>query len=96
MKSGQILAEYCLNVVDDDYIVQTGMSGNSRSRLFPGTRASDSRSQILGMDFFIPFPFPNFGNGIVSFHSHFRIWHFIVGIGVGNLKRNGGLLPVSI
>ena len=44
-----------------------GGSGNSRSRLFPRMKASDSRSRIMGMDFFIPFLFPNFGNGI--FHS---------------------------
>ena len=43
------------------------MSGNSRSRSFPRMEASDSRSRTLGMDFFIPFPFPNFGN--VFFHS---------------------------
>ena len=29
--------------------------------------ASDSLSRTLGMDFFIPFPFPNFGNGFFSF-----------------------------
>ena len=45
----------------------TGVSGNSRSRSFPRMEASDSRSRTLGMDFFIPFPFPNFGNGF--FHS---------------------------
>ena len=44
-----------------------GVSGNSRSRSFPRMEASDSRSRTLGMDFFIPFPFPNFGN--VFFHS---------------------------
>ena len=32
--------------------------------------ASDSLSRTLGMDFFIPFPFPNFGNWIFSFPSH--------------------------
>ena len=45
----------------------SGVSGNSRSRSFPRMEASDSRSRTLGMDFFIPFPFPNFGN--VFFHS---------------------------
>ena len=49
--------------------------------------ASDSHSQIVGMDFFhslpvpelwewiffIPFPFPNFGNGFFSFPSRSRI-----------------------
>ena len=53
----------------------------SRSREFLGMIASDSHSRIVGMDFFhslpvpelwewiffIPFPFPNFGNGF--FHS---------------------------
>ena len=35
--------------------------------------ASDSLSRTLGMDFFIPFPFPNFGNGFFSFPSRSRI-----------------------
>ena len=64
----------------------TGVSGNSHSRSFPRMKASDSlselwkwifsfpsRSRILGMDFFIPFPFPNFGNGFFSFPSRSRI-----------------------
>ena len=55
-----------------------GVSGNSRSRSFPRMKASDSHSRTLGMDFFIPFPFPNFGN--VFFHSHpvpeFWEWFF--------------------
>ena len=31
-----------------------------------------SCSRILGMDFFIPFPFPNFGNGLFQFPSRSR------------------------
>ena len=71
----------------------TGLSGNSRSRSFPRMEASDSlpefrewifsfpsRSRISGMDFFIPFPFPNFGNGF--FHSlpvpKFWEWIFFI------------------
>ena len=38
------------------------MSGNSRSRPFPGMKASDSHSWIMGIDFFISFPFLNFEN----------------------------------
>ena len=45
----------------------------SRSRLFPRMEASDSLSRTLGMDFFIPFPFPKFGNGFFSFLSRSRI-----------------------
>ena len=41
---------------------KSGVSGNSRSRPFLGMKASDFHSQIMGMDFFIPFRFPNFGN----------------------------------
>ena len=52
---------------------QTGVSGNSRSRPFPRIKASDSHSLIMGMDFFIPFPFPNFGN-FFSFPSPSRLW----------------------
>ena len=44
-----------------------GVSGNSRSPPFPRMKASDSRSRIMGMGFFIPFPFPNYGNAF--FHS---------------------------
>ena len=51
----------------------TEVSGNSRSRPFPRMKASDSLSRIMGMDFFIPFPFPNFGNAFFSFPSRSRI-----------------------
>ena len=51
----------------------TGVSRNSRSRPFPRMKASDSYSRIMGMDFFIPFPFPNFGNGFFLFPSRSRI-----------------------
>ena len=51
----------------------SGVSGNSRSRTFPRMYASDSLSRISGMDFFIPFPFPNFGNEFFSFPSRSRI-----------------------
>ena len=49
-----------------------GVSGNSRSPPFPRMKASDSRSRIMGMDFFIPFPFPNFGIAFFSFPSRSR------------------------
>ena len=48
-------------------IVIFSFHSRSRSRPFPGIIASDSRSRILGTFFFIPFPFPNFGNAF--FHS---------------------------
>ena len=48
----------------------TGVSGNSRSRPFPGIPASHSRSRKLGMIFSFPFPFPKVGNAI--FHSRSR------------------------
>ena len=48
--------------------------GNGNQRLsFPRMKASDSLSRIIGMDFFIPFPFPNFGNAFFSFPSRSRI-----------------------
>ena len=54
-------------------------SFHSRSRPFPGIIASNSRSRILGKLFFIPFPFPNFGNAF--FHSlpvpEFWEWIFL-------------------
>ena len=52
---------------------EAGVSGNSFSRPFPRMKASDSHSRIMGMDFFIPFPFPNFGNAFFSFPSRSRI-----------------------
>ena len=60
------LQKQCLNLNDR-------VSGNSRSPPFPRMKASDSRSRIMGMDFFIPFPFPNFGNAFFSFPSRSRI-----------------------
>ena len=48
-------------------IVIFSFHSRSRSRPFPGIIASDSRSRISGTFFFIPFPFPNFGNAF--FHS---------------------------
>ena len=60
-------------------IVIFSFHSRSRSRPFPGIIASDSRSRILGMFFFIPFPFPNFGNAF--FHSlpvpEFWEWIFL-------------------
>ena len=50
-----------------------GVSGNSRSRPFPRMKASDSLSRIMGMDFFIPFLFPNFRNVFFSFPFRSRI-----------------------
>ena len=55
------------------HCARPGVSGNSRSRPFPRMKASDSLSRIMGMDFFIPFPFPNFGNAFFSFPSRSRI-----------------------
>ena len=56
---------------------EPGVSGNSRSRSFPRMEASDSLSRTLGMDFFIPFPFPNFGNGIFYSLPIPEIWEWI-------------------
>ena len=55
------------------YCLGPGVNGNSHSRSFPRMKASDSHSRIMGMDFFIPLPFPNFGNGFFSFPSRSRI-----------------------
>ena len=45
----------------------------SRSRSFPRMEASDSLPEFREWIFFIPFPFPNFGNGFFSFPSRSRI-----------------------
>ena len=44
------------------YSLRSGVSRNSCSLPFPRMKASDSLSRFMEMDFFIPFPFPNFGN----------------------------------
>ena len=43
------------------------------SRAFLVMIASDSHSRFVGMDFFLPFPFPKFGNVFFSFPSRSRI-----------------------
>merc|ERR1712116_66564 len=45
----------------------------SHSRSFPGMEASDSLPEFRECIFFIPFPFPNFGNAFFSFPSRSRI-----------------------
>ena len=55
---------------------QSGVSWNSRSRPFPRIKASDSLSWIMGMDFFIPFPFPNFGNGLFNSLPVPELWEW--------------------
>ena len=52
---------------------EAGVSGNSRSWSFPRMEASDSLPEFREWIFFIPFPFPNFGNGFFSFPSRSRI-----------------------
>ena len=69
MRSKDISLEYAFHYMINNVNTScnAGVSGNSRSRPFPRMKASDSLSRIMGMDFFIPFPFPNFGNAF--FHS---------------------------
>ena len=91
---------FAINTMEIDHYVntsypsftqlKTGVSRNSRSRPFPRMKASNSRSRIMGMDFFIPFPFlkygngfffipfpfPNCGNGYSSYPGHSRIFYF--------------------
>ena len=61
-----------------------GVSGNSPSRPFPRMKASDSLARMMGMDFFIsgmlffiPFPFPNYGNGFFYFLPVPELWELI-------------------
>ena len=58
----------------------------SRSRSFPGMEASDSLPEFREWIFFIPFPFPNFGNGFFPFPSLSRIDPFKVGNQKGKLE----------
>ena len=71
-KCNKLLVECGRQPIDWNQL-PAGVSGNSRSRPFPRMKASDSLSRIMGMDFFIPFPFPNFGNAFFSFPSRSRI-----------------------
>ena len=79
------------------------MSGNSRSREFPGIPASNSRPESRewnfplpfpfpkkGMEFSLPFPFPKIGNGIS--HSRSRYWEWNIKVG----NRNGKMLKVGL
>ena len=74
---GEVVYEYDTNNEDDE----AGVIGNSHSRPFPRMKASDSLCRIMGMDFFIPFRFPNFGNVFFSFPSRSQImgmfFHFL-------------------
>ena len=73
VKRGWLLSHTLVKLRRGKLVLAPGVSGNSRSRSFPRMEASDSLSRTLGMDFFIPFPFPNFGNGFFSFPSRSRI-----------------------
>ena len=66
-------ATYFLNIFILSYYFVFSCHSRSRSRIFPRMKASDSLSRIVGMDFFIPFPFPNFGNRFFSLPSRSRI-----------------------
>merc|ERR1711994_393900 len=57
-------------------IVIFSFHSRSRSRPFPGIIASDSRSRISGTFFFIPFPFPNFGNAIFNSLPVPKLWEW--------------------
>ena len=75
----------------------TGVSGNSRSRPFPGIPGLPFPFPKIWNDFFIPvplpkswesyfsFPFPKFGNAILYSRSHYREWI----VRVGNKNGNG-------
>ena len=56
----------------------------SRSWVFLEMIASDSHSQIVGMDFYHSLPVPEFWESIFSFPSHSRIWYLTDGNQNGN------------
>ena len=51
----------------------TGTSSQGWTGIPVPVHPRESRSQILGSDFFILFPFPNFGKEFLSFHIRSRI-----------------------
>ena len=64
----QVAVVCSVEIVERTLNWDPGVSGNSRSRPFPGTPAFHSRSRKLWMDFSFPFPFTKVGNTI----SHSR------------------------
>merc|ERR1711973_401830 len=72
---------------------RTGVSGNSRSRSFPRMEASDSLPEFREWIFFIPFPFPNFGNGFFSFPSLPEFWELILFIPFPFPNFGNGFFP---
>ena len=81
----------------------------SRSRSFPRMEASDSLPEFREWIFFIPFPFPNFGNGFFPFPSRsqisgmdffhsfpvpeFREWFFSIPFPFPNPQKSFPLTP---
>merc|ERR1719206_1685720 len=60
--------------------------------------ASDSLPEFREWIFFIPFPFPNFGNGFFSFPSlpEFREWIFFIPFPFPNPQKSFPLTPVAV
>ena len=83
-------------------MVATTMSGNSRSREFPGISASNSRPESREWNFPLPIPFPKVGkefftlipvpengNGILwNFHSRSRYWEWNIKVGKRTFFRD--------
>ena len=74
------------------------VSGNSISRLFTGMKASGSCSRILEMECFIPFLFPNFGNGFFHSLPVHKLWEYIyfIHLPFPNSVNSFPLTPVAV
>ena len=85
----------CFSFLEVGFLA-AGVSGNSPSCPFPRMKASDSHSRIMGIDFFIPFPFPNFGNAFFSFPSRSRIMgmFFFHSLPVPELRECSFFIPL--
>ena len=80
------------------YLCCPWVSGNSRSRLFTGMKASGSCSRILEMECFIPFLFPNFGNGFFHSLPVHKLWEqiYFIHLPFPNSVNSFPLTPVAV
>ena len=73
--SRQVFSKYIFFILSCHFVFS--FHSRSPSRPILGMIASDSHSRNVKMDYFIPFPFPNFGNALVHSLPVPEIWEWI-------------------
>ena len=73
--SRQVFSKYIFFISSCHFVFS--FHSRSPSRPILGMIASDSHSRNVKMDYFIPFPFPNFGNALVHSLPVPEIWEWI-------------------